>query len=94
MDHFAGGSTGAVFAITVARGAEAELRIGFVDGWHHLIRPTFEDKGTCEVVRCWRGDRGASTFRVVGCLSFLGVNRRDALMLFQFGLGLLEVVSL
>ncbi len=83
-----------MFAISVARSAEEERGIGFVDGWHHLIWPTFEDKGTREVVRCWRGNRGASTFRVIGHLSFLGIDGRDALLSFQFGLGLLEVVSL
>ena len=83
-----------MFAIMVARGAEAEHGIGFVDGWHHLIRPSFEDKGTREVVRSWRGNRGASTFRVTGCLPFLGADGHDALLSFLFGLGLLEVFGL
>ncbi len=80
MDHFARGTAGAMFAIAVARSAEAERRIGFVDGWHHLVRPSFKDKGAREVLCCWRGDRGAGTFRVAGRMAFLCVGGRNALL--------------
>ncbi len=94
MDHFAGEPTGAMFAIAVARGAKAERRIGFVDGWQYLPRPPFEDKGTGEVVSCWSSNRGASTFCVICWLPFLVLDWQCVLLLVQFGLGLFEVFSL
>ncbi len=79
---------GAMFAVTVVRGAKAEHGIGFIDGWHHLIQPPFEGKGTGEVFCCRCSNSSAGTFCVLvidGCC---------ALLLVLFGLGLLEVFRL